>query len=224
MTHIYQPLIVRALIESGGAATVRQLATEIAKSNEIDIQYYERVVKRYPKTALANRKSPVVEVQGDLWSLTVKKMSFEERMQVRTACDEKLGEFLSKRGKDAWFYARSDLPGSTAYQVIARSKGVCEACGLGAGPGVRLQVDHIEPQKPLKGKTAGKSTLDNLQALCNSCNAAKSNKDSTDYRPPAKVANVLKSIDLAVTTPGERAELVQTLRGQLEEIENFTET
>jgi ATP adenylyltransferase len=221
MTHIYQPLIIRVLVESGGAATVRQLATEIAKSNEVDLQFYERVVKRYPKKALADRKLPVVEVQGDLWKLTGKKLTFKERMQIRTTCDEKMGEFLSKRGEDAWFYQRSDVPSSTAYQVIARSKGVCEACGLGAGPGVRLEVDHIEPQKPLTGKTAGKSALENLQALCRSCNAAKSNKDSTDYRPPAKVANILKSIDPAVLTPKERSELVQILQGRLEEIENY---
>ena len=60
-----------------------------------------------------------------------------------------------------------------AFEKAKNQKGqyVCQECGLTAANRVPFQVDHIVPMN--KG---GKSTLDNLQILCRSCNARKSDK------------------------------------------------
>ena len=44
-------------------------------------------------------------------------------------------------------------------------------CGASANDGVKLEVDHIVPVS--KG---GKSTMDNLQTLCERCNRGKRDK------------------------------------------------
>ena len=60
-----------------------------------------------------------------------------------------------------------------AFEKAKNQKGqyVCQKCGLTAANRVPFQVDHIVPMN--KG---GKSTPDNLQILCRSCNARKSDK------------------------------------------------
>ena len=54
--------------------------------------------------------------------------------------------------------------------MITRDNGRCRACGIGDVDA--LQCDHIVPES--KG---GKSSLNNLQALCGVCNNRKGNTD-----------------------------------------------
>ena len=212
MTHIYQPLIIRSLLDAGGSATVRQLAVEVAKSNELDLRYYEKIVKRYPRGAL--RKHGVIEVEADRFVLQAKKLSFQDRARLRALCDQKIGEFLAERGLDAWYYSRDLVPTSLAYEIFRRCRGVCQACGVGADV-ERLEIDHIKPRKPSSGKTGGKTTLDNLQVLCRRCNAGKSNKDATDLRSGAKEAfrlqQVAERMDRNELTAADRRSIKKSL-------------
>ena len=41
MSHIYQPLLIKTLLEAGGLAAVRQLAVDFAAQDESQIMYYE---------------------------------------------------------------------------------------------------------------------------------------------------------------------------------------
>lgn len=42
MSHIYQPLLIKTLLEAGGLATIRQLAVDSAAQDESQIMYYEK--------------------------------------------------------------------------------------------------------------------------------------------------------------------------------------
>ena len=57
------------------------------------------------------------------------------------------------------------------FQVLVRDKFTCRFCGASPSkdPSVTLHIDHIMPWS--KG---GKTTLDNLQTLCSTCNLGKS--------------------------------------------------
>jgi hypothetical protein len=69
------------------------------------------------------------------------------------------------------FAGVKDISGPLQYQVLKWAKGRCELRGISAKVRV-LQVDHIKPMS--KG---GLTVLENLQALCYTCNAQ--NKDAT---------------------------------------------
>ena len=51
-------------------------------------------------------------------------------------------------------------------------------CCLRKEPEIKLEADHIVPLKK-----EGSSRIENIQPLCRECNARKSDKHSTDYRP-----------------------------------------
>ncbi|MBE5740897.1 MAG: HNH endonuclease [Clostridiales bacterium] len=57
------------------------------------------------------------------------------------------------------------------YNVLKRDGFRCCICGATAKDGVKLEVDHIIPVS--KG---GKSTMNNLQTLCERCNRGKRDK------------------------------------------------
>lgn len=63
---------------------------------------------------------------------------------------------------------KKTIPTALRLQVIDRDNGRCRACGIGDRDA--LQADHIMPES--KG---GKTSLDNLQALCSVCNNRKQN-------------------------------------------------
>jgi plastocyanin domain-containing protein len=53
LSHIYQPLLIKSLIESGGTATIRQLASIFLSQDESQIRYYENRLKEMPVKVLS---------------------------------------------------------------------------------------------------------------------------------------------------------------------------
>ena len=47
-SHVYQPVLIRALVDSGGSATVRQLASIFVQQDESQLLYYEKTIKSMP--------------------------------------------------------------------------------------------------------------------------------------------------------------------------------
>jgi diadenosine tetraphosphate (Ap4A) HIT family hydrolase/5-methylcytosine-specific restriction endonuclease McrA len=105
-------------------------------------------------------------------------LSSEERQKLIEVCNEKLAEYIEKRGAAIWDHRRRSqgyVPGSLRYEVIKRASGRCEACGI-SNEEKALEVDHILPRN--KG---GGDDLENLQALCFTCNAQKRDRDDTNF-------------------------------------------
>lgn len=68
---------------------------------------------------------------------------------------------------------RSNLNTGTRYAVLERAGFKCQCCGEKPGKenNITLHIDHIIPFS-----IGGKDTIDNLQVLCNKCNASKGNR------------------------------------------------
>jgi ATP adenylyltransferase len=177
MSHIYQPVVIRSLLDSGNVATVRQLALDLLSSDEAQIRYYEDRIKKMPLPVL--RRHGVISTDRDgVVRLNVNRMTFEQRAELRAACDQAIGDFLSRRGLATWDNRLLELepvPESVRYEVLKRD-GRCLLCGA-TPQEERLEVDHIRPRS--KG---GGNGADNLQTLCGRCNRGKSNRDDSDFR------------------------------------------
>lgn len=52
MSHVYQPLLVRALVDAGGVATIRQLAQVFLAQDESQLLYYEKRIREMPLKVL----------------------------------------------------------------------------------------------------------------------------------------------------------------------------
>lgn len=175
MSHIYQPLLIRLLVEAGGQATVRQLAKEFSAFDEAQILMYESRLKRTPVPVL--KRHEVVVKKGDLISLNIHELSLEERRAIISECEARIADFIKVRGLTTWsgLLELEPVPESIRYQVLKRDRR-CVLCGAGPETGP-LQVDHIIPRSQ-----GGSNELSNLQVLCALCNRGKSNRDDEDFR------------------------------------------
>ena len=204
MSHIYQPLLIRALVEVGGAATLRQLAHAFLAQDESQLRFYEQRIKEMPLRVLT--KHGVVKHDGPLVTLAVSDLSYVQRAQLKRACEQRLQEFIEKRNLALWDYRLLEVdpvPDDLRYQALKASGGRCALCGITKDERP-LDVDHIIPRS-----RGGKHELANLQVLCAKCNRTKGNKDTTDFRrgpaptrDPACVFCTDKVIDQAVETHG----------------------
>ena len=177
MSHIYQPLLIKALIDAGGYATLRQLAHAFLSQDESQLIYYEDRIKQMPLKVLG--KHGIVSKTGDLVSLNIAKLTLEQKAQVKMICEKKLQEYVAKRGLGIWDYRlldRDPIPDSLYYRVLKESSGRCALCGTTRDERP-LHVDHIKPRS-----MGGKTEYENLQVLCSKCNLSKGNQDDSDFR------------------------------------------
>ena len=178
MSHVYQPLLIRLLLESGSQGTVRQLALGFVGVDEAQIRLYEERIKKMPVRVL--RSHGIVEVDGDLVKLNVERLTYEERAELKANCEQKISDFIQQRGLDPYGPYLLDFASvseQVRYDVLKRDEGRCVLCGASGRDGVRLEVDHIVPRS--KG---GSNEPVNLQTLCAPCNRGTSNRDDTDFR------------------------------------------
>lgn len=177
MSHIYQPLLIKALIDAGGSATLRQIALNFLVQDESQILYYEDRIKNMPVPVL--KRHGVVDREKNLVTLALEKLTFEQKAHLKMLCERKMQEFVKKKGLAIWDYRMLDtepIPDSIRYQVLMESGGRCALCGATKNERP-LDVDHIKPRS--KG---GMTVRENLQVLCAKCNRSKGNKDDTDFR------------------------------------------
>ena len=55
MSHVYQPVMLRTLIDKGGKASVSQIANALLAEDRAQLDYYRQVTKRMPGTVLRKR-------------------------------------------------------------------------------------------------------------------------------------------------------------------------
>ena len=198
MSHVYQPLLIGTLLDAGGTATLRQAAIAFVSQDESVIREAEQTIVRMPVPVLRRHGVIDYDITAQVLKLKLPKLTVQQRAEIRMLCDQRLGEYLAKRGMSIWDYRLIDdtaVPRDVRYRVLASSEHRCALCGATAKERL-LDVDHIIPRS-----RGGESAPDNLQVLCSRCNRAKGNRDTKDFR--AQVPD--RDPDCAFCNVGDRA-------------------
>lgn len=177
MQHISLPILLGKLVECDGSATIRQLAEAFLAEDESHVMYYEKRLKEMPLRVLSEHD--LITRKGNLISLNIKRLTFEQKSQIKMLCEKALREYIDKQGLDIWDYRLLEtdpIPDSLRYRVLKESDGRCSLCGA-TKKDRPLEVDHIKPRSD-----GGENEYENLQVLCSKCNRSRGNKDDTDFR------------------------------------------
>ena len=182
MSHIYQPVMLKVILENSGEASVDQIVSALLTYDQSQVEYYGKRTKQMVGKVLT--KNGVVEpiksgraTKG--YRLNSEALTEAQRASLIVKCDNSISDYLDKRGDRIWQHRASEsgyVSGSTRYNVLKRAKYRCELCGAHETQ-VALHVDHIMPRS--KG---GPDDLSNFQALCQTCNTNKRAEDDTDFR------------------------------------------
>lgn len=178
MSHVYQPVMLRTILENNGRASVTQIAKALLSRDISQIEYYEERVKKMVGRVLV--KNGVVVKDNNSYTIPAfTELSETDILELLRDCDNRLAEYLEKRGDSTWSHRTKSsgyISGSIRYKILKRARFRCELCGTSAEHKA-LEVDHILPRN-----NGGSDEESNLQALCYSCNAMKRDTDSTDFR------------------------------------------
>ena len=117
------------------------------------------------------------ESRGQVYTLLLDDATAEQKRTLADLCDFRLREFINRDSairRLRELDKRSRL-GSLRYDVLAKSRGFCAACGVSSAEAL-LHVDHIRPIS-----WQGEDQIDNMQALCYKCNTQKRDRDDTNF-------------------------------------------
>lgn len=187
MSHVYQPLIIKELVLLGGFATLEELAKALAPYDLSQVEYYTQIIKRWPRETLT--KHGIVKTIKDgsrilgFQLLHADGLSHGQREGIVKLCKAKINEIVSQRGLELWAYRQlsaGNITGSMRFDVLKRARTRCELCGVSAKIKM-LHVDHIVPRS-----LGGSDDISNFQALCETCNTSKRDRDDTDFRRVAQ--------------------------------------
>jgi diadenosine tetraphosphate (Ap4A) HIT family hydrolase len=179
MSHLYQPLMLRTLIEKGGFASLRDIASCFLAHDESQVEYYVEITKRMPGPVLTRHQ--LVRRDGAGYRLVpdVQELTADECRELLRLCDEAVANYTGRRGRKLYDHRRlalGDISGTARYEVLRRAGFRCDLCGISADERA-IEVDHILPRRH-----GGTDDLSNLQALCYKCNANKGARDDSDLR------------------------------------------
>ena len=178
MSHIYQPVMIKHLLESNGSSSDKNIANSLQVYDPSQIEYYQQVTNNMVGKVLKNHR--VVEKKGNVYWLTAfNQLSETEKASLVEICNNKIDAYIQKRGDAIWKHrrrSREAVSGTIRYEVLKRAQFRCELCGISANE-KSLEVDHIIPIN-----SGGPNSIHNYQALCYSCNAMKGDRDNADFR------------------------------------------
>jgi 5-methylcytosine-specific restriction endonuclease McrA len=178
MSHVYQPLMLAALLERAGTASTPDIAKALLIEDTSQIDYYSHRIDTMVGKVLRSHDLVSKIPRQHTYSLNgYEELTDDEVSQLITLCHIKLTEFKKQRGDDVWEHRsrnRKAISGTIRYEVLKRANYRCELCGMNAEDKA-LEVDHIIPKS-----LGGKDDLTNYQALCYTCNASKGNRDDVD--------------------------------------------
>ncbi|MBI5595791.1 MAG: HIT domain-containing protein [Elusimicrobia bacterium] len=178
MSHIYQPVMLISLLKNNGLRSSKDIAREILKFDESQLEYYEEITKKMPGKVLSNHH--IVERRDNQYVLKGYQDLNEAQLNgLIELCQQRLHAYIDSRKDQLWkarVMSLGYISGKLRYAVLKAAQFHCELCGVSHN--VRaLEVDHILPRKH-----GGTDHPSNLQALCWRCNSMKGARDDTDFR------------------------------------------
>ena len=151
-------------------STIDSKACELFRRDNIQTRYKQLIEKRQ-KAVIEN----ISNINSEL-ILKIEKYKNENETIVEfieNAILKSLPKEMLSQDELKALNRRRHINDNTRYAVLERAGFKCQCCGEKPGKenNITLHIDHIIPFS-----MGGKDTIDNLQVLCNKCNASKGNR------------------------------------------------
>ena len=105
MSHIYQPVMLKVLLENNGEASIEQIASALLSYDQSQVEYYGIRTKQMVGKVLTNNGvvEPVKSGRSTTgFKLNTEAMSDLQRASLVSLCDDNIQDCLSKRGDNLW--------------------------------------------------------------------------------------------------------------------------
>ena len=185
MTAVYQPILIRTLVESGGEATDRDVARAFLGEDKRQLDYYVRIAKRWPRQVLEDhgvvtyRKG--AKGRPGVFALCLEGATEEQRRRIAEICNLRLEEYIDRATdgmrRPGWIGVPPDASPADVDAALERSGGMCAECSTPLRREA-TRIDHIIPPG-MGGAAAGDPS--NLRALCAVCAVARMGRNALEF-------------------------------------------
>ena len=125
MQHIYQPVMLLQLLNTGGRCSDEEIAKQFILNDPTQIDYYRKVTNAMPGKVLQKHGVVCRESRSNLYELNgYKKLTSEQKERLRALCVEKLDEFVEKQGNTIYDQRKVDtgyVSGTIPYEAFKRA-------------------------------------------------------------------------------------------------------
>ena len=105
MSHIYQPVMLMALLKNGGVCSTTKIAKAILKYDEAQIEYYEQITNNMVGKVLL--RHGIVEKSGKNYSLILsRELTHGQVDELVGLCQQRLDEYIGKRGEKIFLHRK----------------------------------------------------------------------------------------------------------------------
>ena len=184
MTGVYQPIVIRTLIKSGGKATDMDIARAFLGEDRKQIEYYAGIARRWPRQAL-ERHGVVTYRKGargkaGVFTLSLEGATEAQRRRIAELCNLRLEEYIDKKASSLPLLGRiwrqPAVPDVARDAALARSGCMCAECCTPLHKAAAL-IDHIIP--PWAGGSGDDPS--NLRALCAMCSVSRRDRNALEF-------------------------------------------
>jgi hypothetical protein len=70
MTEVYQPVVIKELLVRGGKCSKNEIALALARYDQSVLEYYRKVLMRWPKAILIKHGVVIYKRKGELFELS----------------------------------------------------------------------------------------------------------------------------------------------------------
>ena len=97
MTHIYQSIMIRTLLESEGCKATREsIARQFLSMGESQLNYYKAITVRWPYNTLKGYWIVRYERRRQVYTLLLDGATAEQKKRLTELCDLRLHEFINR--------------------------------------------------------------------------------------------------------------------------------
>lgn len=100
MQHVYQPVMLKTLLESDNRASAREIAHAILEKDESQLEYYTQITKAMPGKVLSKHR--LVHYELGNFILNAENLTPSERSDLIQLCEDKIIEYENARGRLIW--------------------------------------------------------------------------------------------------------------------------
>ena len=99
MSHVYQPVMIRELLRSGGTAPTEVIARALLNEDRSQLEYYEQITKNMPGKVLRDHGIVSYDKTTCAYSLSsFGELTQPEIAELIRACEDKLRAYIDRRG------------------------------------------------------------------------------------------------------------------------------
>ena len=100
MQQIYQPLVIRCLLDAGGSASFPRIVEGFLPTSPEHAHRMEQTIRKLPVSVLESHG--VVSIRSDVVSLDVEPLTAEQSSDIRALATQRIVDFAQARGVKLW--------------------------------------------------------------------------------------------------------------------------